>query len=405
MEFNDVVYVGVSRKMKIAIVSPDDLSTLIFAKSISHFLESDSSIELVTISPVDLYASEIDKMPSRHIKVLMDRHISPLSDIKYFLDVYKIMRRERFDYVITFTTKPNIYAAPAAKLSGVSVVTMAIRGLGSVFNTQSTVKGKLLLGLVTKMYAFACLVSDHVWFTNKYDLKYFVSRSIARSSKAILTKNAISLKDFSWESINQNELSELKRELSIVDNDFIVILVGRLIRSKGILEYVESAVELYDEHPRIKFLLVAPEETDSPESIDKEYILDAEKKSNLKWLGFRKDVRNLYALSNVSVLQSYYREGGYPRALLEPMAYGKPVIAGDTDFCRGPVEHGKNGYVIPVKDSKALSNAILKIESSQERQKKFGERSKKKVELEFDDQATIRQMFTEIGLYDLLSVK
>ena len=405
MELNDAIYVGVSNKMKIAIVSPDDLSTLIFAKSISHLLATDKTAELVTISPVNLYSSEIERLPSRHIRVSMERHINIFSDLKYFIDMYNIMRRENFDYVITFTTKPNIYAAPAAKLSKVPVVTMAIRGMGSVFNSRSTLKEKLLLSLVTKMYSFACLVSDYVWFTNKYDLKYFVDNRISNASKTILTKNAINLKDFSWKNINYDELNVLKDELSIVSGDFVVILVGRLIKSKGIREYAEVAVKLYKNYPHIKFLLVAPEEKNSHEAIDKEYILDVESRSNLQWLGFRKDVRNLYALSDTSVLQSYYQEGGYPRALLEPMAYGKPVIAGDTDLCRGPVEHEKNGYIIPVRDTNSLSNAILKIESSREIQKKFGKYSKQKVELEFDDQIIIKEMLIKIGLYDQLSIK
>jgi N,N'-diacetylbacillosaminyl-diphospho-undecaprenol alpha-1,3-N-acetylgalactosaminyltransferase len=391
--------------MKIAIVSPDDLSTLIFAKSISHLLAVDKNVELITISPIDLYLSEIKKLPSRHIVVSMDRHINPFLDIKYFKDIYSIMKREKFDYVITFTTKPNIYAAPAAKLAKVPVVAMAIRGMGSVFNSKSTFKEKFLLILVTQMYSFACSVSNYVWFTNKYDLKYFVDNSISHFSKAILTKNAIDLKDFSWKNIDNNELDILRDNLSIVSGDFVVILVGRLIKSKGIKEYAEVAVKLYKNYPHIKFLLVAPEEKNSPESIDKEYILDIESRSNLQWLGFRKDIRNLYALSDLSVLQSYYQEGGYPRALLEPMAYGKPVIAGDTDLCRGPVEEGKNGYIIPVKDSDALAGAILKIECSKDIQKKFGKYSKKKVELEFDDQIVIKEMLTKIGLQDISSIK
>jgi glycosyltransferase involved in cell wall biosynthesis len=100
----------------------------------------------------------------------------------------------------------------------------------------------------------------------------------------------------------------------------------------------------------------------------------------------------------VAVLPSYYKEGGYPRALLEPMAFGKPVVTTDIPDCRGPVEHGKNGYLVPVRDSMALAGAIELLIGDRMKNKKFGRYSRKKIENEFDDRKVVEKILAELNL-------
>src|SRR6185503_15073416 len=99
-----------------------------------------------------------------------------------------------------------------------------------------------------------------------------------------------------------------------------------------------------------------------------------------RWLGFRRDVPAVIALSDVAVLPSWYREGGYPRGLLEPMAMGKPVIAADTVDCRGPVDPGKNGLLVPPRDSAALADAIDRLVSDAAMRREFGLESRRRAE-------------------------
>ncbi len=114
------------------------------------------------------------------------------------------------------------------------------------------------------------------------------------------------------------------------------------------------------------------------------------------WLGFRRDVKELYSVSDVAVYPSFYREGGYPRGLTEPMAMSKPVITTDSIHCRGTVEDGKNGFIVPIRDSASLASAIKTIVCDDELAKNFGDYSRMKAVNEFDEATIIRQVVQQI---------
>ena len=347
--------------MKIAFVTPDDLSTIIFCKTFAAMLKELGGFDVCTISAIGRYQAELASVASRHIAVDMERFVEPVNDLRYFLTLYRIFRRERFDLVVTFTTKPNIYGALAARRARIPGIVVAVRGLGQAFNDSRSVRGWALRYVVGRLYRASCRASRRVWFTNPNDRAYFVSRGIVDSDKTFVTRNAIDLQDFSMEALDEERRRTLRTELGLTADSRVVIMVARMIRPKGVREFAEAARLLRHRRPSIKFLLVAPLEPDSPHAIPESYIRDMERQANLAWLGFRKDVRDLYALAHLAVLPSYYKEGGYPRALLEPMALGKPVIAADTDDCKGPVEEGKNGFLVPTRDPGALADRIERI--------------------------------------------
>ena len=105
-----------------------------------------------------------------------------------------------------------------------------------------------------------------------------------------------------------------------------------------------------------------------------------------------------YALADLSVLPSYYKEGGYPRALLEAMALGKPVIAADTDECRGPVDDGRNGFLVPARDASALAQRIVRILDDDDLYEKFGRRSLERIRNEFDDRVVAREVLSAMSI-------
>ncbi|HPC33652.1 MAG TPA: glycosyltransferase family 4 protein [Syntrophales bacterium] len=384
--------------MKIAFFCPDDLSTVIFAKSFLKFVKDRDHIEGYTISPVLMnYIDQLDKLVVRHYPVRMGRYVSPYSDLCCFLSVYGICRRERFDAVINFTTKPNVLGAVAARWAGVTKVVCAVRGLGGPFLPQSDLKGRLLQRMVKILYRLACSMSDKVWFTNQGDMDYFLQDGLVGLEKTVKTTNALDIAEYSQDCIDKDEIRKLKRELALQENDKIVVMVGRMIWSKGIREFVEAAESVGRERPDLKFILVAPGEKGHPDEVPDSFITAKGKMENFIWLGFRKDVKNIYAISDLAVLPSYYNEGGYPRALLEPMAFGKPVITTDLPQCRGPVEDGRNGYLIPPRDVRALQEAILKVFGNEEERRRMGVYSRVKIESEFDDRRVVEKILSNIG--------
>jgi glycosyltransferase involved in cell wall biosynthesis len=193
-------------------------------------------------------------------------------------------------------------------------------------------------------------------------------------------------------------LAALREELAIAPGDFVVVMVARLLWQKGVREFAAAAAHLRKLHPGIRFVLVAPPEDAGELAVPEAFVRDLERQGILKWLGFRKDVRELYALADVAVLPSYYKEGGYPRTLLEPMALGKPVIAADTDDCRGPVRHGENGFLVPPRDAAALAARIEDLFNDPVLRGRFGACSLEIMREEFDDRVVGRQVLAEIGL-------
>jgi N,N'-diacetylbacillosaminyl-diphospho-undecaprenol alpha-1,3-N-acetylgalactosaminyltransferase len=382
--------------MRIALVAPDDLSLLLFCKRLIKTLQQENGHAIYTIGPLTYYRQEIEDLEVCHLPISMARFIDPAADLKFMRALYEVFSTCRIEAVINFTTKPIIYGGLSARLAKVSRIIGAVRGLGTVFLPAADFKSLVLRGLVEGMYRLAGHASHRMWFTNPNDLAFFLDKGLTTADKVFLTTNSINLEDFSPLALDTDHVKALRSELGIDPGDQAVIMVARMIWSKGVEEYVEAAKMLRETFPRVKFLLVGPVEQGSLNSVSPAYFKENEQLANIKWLGFRKDVRELYAVSDVAVLPSYYPEGGFPRALLEPMAMGKPVITTDTVGCRGPVEPGKNGLLVPPRDTGALAAALASLLENECLRTRYGAYSRQKAEREFDDQVVILKILAEL---------
>jgi N,N'-diacetylbacillosaminyl-diphospho-undecaprenol alpha-1,3-N-acetylgalactosaminyltransferase len=271
-----------------------------------------------------------------------------------------------------------------------------VRGLGRVFNAPDNPAAHALSWVMHGMYRAACACADRVWFTNADDRDYMESRGLVPASKTFLTTNSVDATYFSVEHTSVPAVGALRQELGIAPAELVVIMVARMIWLKGIAEFVAAARQVRASRPDVRFLLVAPLEDGSPQAVPAEYMKAAQAAGDVIWLGFRKDVRELYQLADLAVLPSYYKEGGYPRALLEPMALGKPVIGADTRECRGPVEPGGNGFLVPPKDAAALADRIEQMLRDPALRERFGRRSREIVLERFADGIVGRAVLGEI---------
>lgn len=387
--------------MKIAVVCPDDLSIVLFCKGIVKVLQNCNRSQIYVISDVwnednpGFYTEIIKSWGVEHIPLEMVRYVSPLKDVKYMYSLYKIFRREKIDAVINISTKPNIYGTIAAKAARVGKILCSVWGRGSGFVERAGLRSKLLKCLILGLYWLAFKMSGKVWFTNINDLSYFVSHKMVTQRKTILTKNYVSTEDYFPYSLQKERAIALRKELGLKDTEKVVIMVGRMIWAKGIKEFVDASKLLRVRLPLVKFILVGPKEEGSPDIVPESYLRENEKSGNFRWVGFRRDVRDLYALADVAVLPTYYKEGGFPRGLTEPMAMGKPVITTDSVDCRAVVEEGKNGYLVPIKDPKALADAIEVLINDDNKRKEFGRYSRLKAEQELDENVIVAQVMRE----------
>ena len=382
--------------MKIGFITPDDLSTLIFCTQFADEFKDSDDVEMVTVSSVGDFAKDLDQLPTRHVPIDMYRFVNLRDDLRYFWSLRRIFNRERFDVILTFTTKPNVFGVLAARSVGIPFIGMAVRGLGRAFEPGLGLKNRLVNRIVRRMYALASFTSDLVWFTSKSDQDHFIENGMVSPSRTLLTRNAVNLRTYAPDRVSNKDLRSLRAELQLREDEIVVVMVARLIWSKGVREFSDAAAKVRSIVPQARFLLVAPPEPNSEGAIPVEWIQDRVQAGDIEWLGFRKDVLTIYALSDIAVLPSYYNEGGYPRALLEPMALGKPVIAADTPVCRGPVVEGENGFLVRPRDTNSLVTAICRLLKDPDLRQRFGEASLHRIREHFDDRQVARKVLDTV---------
>lgn len=383
--------------MTIAFICPIGLSAVLFCQELIRFLTKCPGSRVVVICDAGEYREQIEALGCKCISVPMNRWFNLKEDILYILRLWMIFHKEDFRAVFTFATKPNIYGPLVARLSGTSLCFSHVVGLGSGFSKPTSIYEKIVRFFFIHLYRWACSNTAKIWFTNPHDKYFFVANEFIREEQAVLTPNYLSVKEYALESVGAERLESARRDCRVEIDDQVVIMVARMIWEKGIREFAEAAERLYRRYPKVKFILVAPLEPKSRDAVPESYIRSKEGNSNLLWLGFQSDVKRLYAISDIAVLPTYYREGGYPRGLLEPMAMGIPVIASNSDHCCGTVENGRNGLLVPVRDSIALADAIERLLIDSELRKAMGKYSKIKAARDFDESVIVPYALSSMG--------
>ena len=382
-----------------AIICPDGISVLLFCKGLIRALQQVPELdEIIVLSDDGPYKSEIQSLGVRSIYLPVERYLSPMTDLKYLLMLYRVLRRESCEVVINISTKPNIYGTFAARMTRTRIIIMHVLGLGGAFLESQDLRSRLIKAGVLSLYRLAFHLSNRVWFTNRHDAAFFLGRRAIKQERILLTNNYLDPSFYAANAVSVSDLTNLRNELGLSESDRIVLMVARMIWPKGVREFVEAAALLLEKRPDTKWLLVGPLEPGNPHAVQEEYLRDAERPGNFRWLGLRHDVRTLYALADVAALPTYYKEGGFPRGLLEPMAMGKPVVASDSDDCTGTVEEGKNGFLIPPRHPLALADAVDKLLASECLRTKFGMYAREKVLRDFDERQIISGAFKNLGI-------
>jgi len=240
-----------------------------------------------------------------------------------------------------------------------------------------------LKNLVKLLYKIALKYNNVVFFQNPDDLNLLLRlRLIKDKNKTlILNGSGINLEKYYFAPLKEKSISFL--------------LIARLIWDKGIYEYIEAARIIKKKYPNVSFLLLGPNEK-NPCAIKKEYIKKWANKGIINYLGEKDDVRPYIANSSVFVLPSY-REG-IPRSILEAMAMGRPVITTNSPGCRETVEDGVNGFLVPIKDSKALADRMEKFILNPDLIKQMGNRSREIAEKRFDVYKVNRIILEHMGI-------
>ncbi len=268
--------------------------------------------------------------------------VNPFTELVSIAELYRLHRHIQPDLVLHFTIKPNIYGTLAAWLLNIPVINTICK-LGTVFlNSNFTSKIALLLYYLVFRYP------QNIFFHNHEDRKLFVSKGLAKEGKTeVIPGSGVNLEKFILGKKTSNR-------------QFTFIMISRMIRGKGVVEYVEAAKIL--EKKNFRFLLLGTKQHDHKRGISEELINSWIEEGPIEYLGATDDVRPFIDQADCVVLPSY-REGA-SRILLEGAAMAKPLVVTNTPGCNNIVEDQRNGFLCKETINSDSYIALIYFENS-----------------------------------------
>ena len=337
---------------------------------------------VVVIAPKDSYSDQIVSLGAEYRPItLASSGVSLIDDGRSLLRYRRLLRELRPRGFLGFTAKPNIYGSLAALGLGIRIINN-ISGLGTAF-----MKPGVLQGVVSILYRCALARSAVVFFQNPDDRDLFIERRLARPDQArLLNGSGIDLDQFCPPQ-NDRELGPLR-----------FLLVARVLRDKGVEEYVGAARILRGEGSDARFGLLGPTDADNRTAISAAQVASWQDEGLVEYLGTSDDVRPHLAAADCVVLPSY-REG-LPRSLIEAAAMGKPIITTDVPGCRGAVEDGVTGLLCEARSAKALADAVRKmIAFTESKRRAMGRAGRDRAERLYDQDIISAAYLDEIEPY------
>lgn len=293
---------------------------------------------------------------------------NPFAELRTLWELYRLMRTIKPDLVHLVTIKPVLYGGLMARLSGVPAMVAAISGLGTVFVDRDQKRSWIRRG-VKWLYRLALgHPNAKVIFQNPDDRAALTHMGAVSNDKtALIRGSGVSLAS-----------CPMRPEPEGVP---VVTFAARLLEDKGVREFIEAARVLKERGVVARFWLAGSPDPGNLTSISEKELSHWSKDGCVEILGYRSDIPNLFANSNIVVLPSY-REG-LPKALVEAAACGRAVVTTDVPGCRDAIEPESTGLLVPVRDASALVNAIRFLIENPERRKQMGASGRALAEREF----------------------
>ncbi len=322
---------------------------------------------VVVVCPLDRYTLKLIAIGCIHENLPLNRKgKNPLDDLASTWSMYKIYKRLKPDIVLNFTPKLNIYSTIAAKLNDAFVINN-ITGLGTIFTKQS------LSSWIARLL-FRCTqpLANFLLFQNKEDRQFFLNAKYVKAEKALrIPGSGIDLERFKAKPIPQGETIRF-------------LLVARMLRQKGVMEYVRAARRLKRKYPNVECSLLGYSDNGNPTSITADRLDKWGTFEGVRYLGGVDDVIPVIESHHCVVLPSFYREG-VPRSLLEAAALARPIITTNSVGCRDVMDDEVNGFQCQPKSVDSLFAAMEKIYlSPRYRLIEMGLASRHLVEAKFD---------------------
>jgi len=309
----------------------------------------------------------------------MTRKITLLQDLRCLLQIVRFLRKEKPHIVHSHTPKAGIIGMLAAFIARVPVRMHTVAGLPLM--EAKGIKKRILYAVERLTYRCA----THVYPNSKGLMDFIQKKHLAEKTPLQIigkgSSNGIDTGHFNADSISDQELIKCQKKWTIAQDDFVFLFIGRLVGDKGINELVSAFEQLSNKLPKVKLLLVGPQEP----------ILDPLAKSTIKAIdqnpsiistGYQQDVRPFLKMAQVFVFPSY-REG-FPNVVLQAGAMGVPCIVSDINGCNEIIEDEVNGFVVPPKQVQPLTKKMQSLYEDAEKRNTFIQRTQTLIATNFE---------------------
>lgn len=341
--------------------------------------------------------SELEAQGLTMIEVPIDRQIHPVKNLKSIWNLYRLMKKEKYDIVHVHTPIAALLGRVAAKLAGVKHIVYTAHGF--YFHDEMSKKQYRLFFNIEK-YA-AKWMTDWLLLQSKEDYELSLVHHFKAENRVIHLSNGVDI----WNKFHDSQVSKDEKDSFLIENnlsadDFVFSFIGRLVREKGIFELVEAFKAIVPRFPHAKLVLIGGLlESERDHDSYQQLLIDLDH-PNIRYLGFRSDIPIIMSASHTFILPSY-REG-LPRSIIEAMAMSKPIIATDIRGCREEVFPGENGYLVDKANAQALGKAMASLLENENLVDKYGKRSREIVEDLFDEKKVLRK---QLDLFERLVKK
>lgn len=307
--------------------------------------------------------------------------MNPLRDIATYRALRRLFRATRPDVLLAYTVKPVVYGCLAARAEGVKRVVPLVTGLGYAF-VGTGLRSRIARLIAGTLYRRAMAAADIAVFQNPDDQAAFRDLRILPRTTPSLVVNG------SGVDLDHFPVQPLPAAPSF-------LMIGRLLREKGVYEYAEAVRMTKERHPGTD-CRIAGWIDNAPSAIPATLPEQWKSTGGPAFLGRLDDVRPALADCSVYVLPSY-REGT-PRTVLEAMACGRAIITTDTPGCRETVQDGVNGFLVPVGDAAALAAAMERFHLDPGLAARMGAESRRIAEEKYDVHKVNRAMMSAMGI-------
>ncbi len=338
---------------------------------VKAFLEEGYQVH--TIAPHDEYTHYLQEAGCIHHDLKMDsRGANPIKDSLLIFELLGIYKNIKPDVVLHFTVKPNVYGAFAAACLGIPSINN-VCGLGTIF-----LKKNLVSWVAKRLYKISFRFPKKIFFQNADDKAIFIK-------KGLVKKEICDLLPGSGIDLNKFLPTPYKR-----NSTFTFLMMSRLIKDKGIREYIHAIRILKAKGMNAKFQILGAMDPIHARGIAVEKIESWIQEGVIEYLGKTSDVRPYIQNADCIVLPSY-REGT-PRTLLEAAAMAKPIVATDVPGCHQVVADGVNGFLCGVKNDVDLADKLEAMFNLTEAElQTMGKKGRNKIEREFDEEIVINK--------------